>query len=1128
MQKRREIQFSLFRDDYSSFPLKVVFSNDMHSLSQRLAEEFFSPETHPFEKRLIIVPHISLKEFLVHCFVDHPRLKIAAGVKILPLNQAVMEIAQPCFASANQNPLRKRVPSLLELSLAIEEKLYHFLAEKKEDQILMRYLDARDEEKKQKRITSLSEQLAQLYARYGLYGISFLPKWLMEKDQGWQQALWHEIFSDQSLWTYPLSALKEIPVGQLSGKIALFGFSYLAPVHLSFFSSCKATLYQLSPSALFWEDTASDKERLFTRRALKRKGAKEAVCEEIDRYMQQSHPFLGNWGKLRRECLKSLDSFELIEEEVYREPQERTLLADLKRSMLTLDAVTTLTLDDSIQTHSATSRLREVEVLRDALETLLQAQAQKGDPITPREILIASPDIALYAPYIQILFAQSALPFAIQGIPISKTSLTVRGFLQLLKLKEARFALPEVIKVLQCLPFMEKNGFVLDEIHQLCKWFRQAEIREKLSGDSNSWEAGIDRLLHGLTLIPTEKTNFECWPIACIPQSEIDLFNRFLELFENMKNDLGLLAGKKSASEWLDFFLQMADKYFHLEWEKESFFQQLRALSLSCRSLKSQVWSFESIERVLVHIAQTPSGEISSPQLQKVTFTSLRQGNIRPARILWCLGMDEGVFPRSDSSRSLCEMSRFKAMDYCPHPTDEDRALFLDLFLQARDYLIFSYQRLNPDDGKPQGASILIEELNQYLCRDDIKSGIFHFDHPTLPFDRIYFSRDGKIKKWSETDFLAAKAHYFPHCDPNPLLSLKSLSPASDVDNEIIIDIRQLKKLARHPLQFYFNEGLKIYLKEEEDEEEKEFFISFLRKSVLRKKALKTTVSQTMRQLRAEGKLPSGLFQDIAWQDLEEEVADLLHHLNDFGVHPEEIHSIRFCARCREHEKNEAIFPPLSLPLSSSKRLFSNSDPQNEKRFSSRFHCGDRGQYQDNDMAETAAVKDAEKISQLEDLSLRTVSKNVYIVGKLDDITPKGLLVYGESDLKSLIKAWPLYLIYLCSKPENPKLLFTKSGEEIELAIPDINTALSAYLEYFLIAKTSPSPLMPDWASALLQKSETEFSKAISKASDEDPYLNFLKRRQGLFDPKETFALWSAPLRQIFAPLLQREGNDDF
>ncbi len=1075
MQRNLEAQLSLFQEDALGLPLRIVFSNDMHSLSHHLGEEFFSKETHPFEKRLIVVPHISLKEFLLRCFVDHPRLKIAAGVKILPLHQAMMEILDQCSALTDRAQVKKRIPSFLELSLAIEEKLYCFLSEKRNDETLIRYLDTGDEEKQQKRISSLSEQVAKLYTRYGLYGASFLPKWLHEKNQGWQQALWHEIYSDASPWTYPLSVLKAASTAQLSGKIALFGFSYLAPVHLSFFSSCKATLYQLSPSALFWEDTVSDKERLFTRRTLKKKGAKEIFREEIDRYMQQGHSLLGNWGKLGKEMLKSLDAFELIEEEVYQEPQEKTLLADLKKSMLTLDEMAPLRLDDSIQTHSATSRLREVEILRDALETLLQTHAQKGDPIKPREILIVCPDITLYAPYIQIIFAESPLPFAIQGIPISSTRPAVQGFFQLLKLKEKRFAFPEVAKLLQCIPFIEKQGFALDEVHPLCTWFKHAEIREKLTAHANSWEEGIDRLLCGLTLIPAEKEEvLPSWPVACIPQSEIDLFSRFLELFENMKNDLCALSGKKSASEWLDIFLQLADKYFHLEWDKEIFFQQLRALSLSCRTLGSQVWSFESIERILFHFAQNPSGETSSSQLQKIIFTSLRHGNIRTARIVWCLGMDEGIFPRLDSHRSLCEMSRLKVKDYYPSETDEDRALFLDLFIKARDYLIFSYQRLNPDDGKPQGFSILIEELNQYVCKRGITLGLQHLDHPAFPFDQIYFSTEGKIKKWSESDFLAAKAHYFSHVEPDPFLHLKTLNTLADCEEEIFIDIRQLKKLARHPLQFYFNEMLKIYLKEEEDEEEKEFLVSFLRKSLLRKKAIRTTVPQALRQSRAEGKLPSGLFQDAACQELEEEVGDLLHHLNLFGVRPEEISSVRFCAHCRDDERNEmTMVPPLLVPLSSSKKA--------------------------------------------------------YIVGKLDDLTPKGLLFHGESDLKHLVKIWPLYLVYLYVNPENPKLLLTKNGEELELPVPDVKASLCSYLEYFLAAKTSPSPLMPEWASALLQKTEADFSKVMSKElSYEDPYLDYLQRRQGLFDPKETFSLWSQPLRRYFAPLLKAIGKDDF
>ena len=510
----------------------------------------------------------------------------------------------------------------------------------------------------------------------------------------------------------------------------------------------------------------------------------------------------------------------------------------------------------------------------------------------------------------------------------------------------------------------------------------------------------------------------------------------------------------------------MADNYFHLEWEKESFFQQLRALSQASSSLKSQVWNFESIQRVLFHLAQNSSGEVFSTQLQKVTFTSLRHGNIRTARILWCLGMDEAIFPRPDSYRSLCEMSRLKTKDYYPSQTDEDRILFLNLFIKARDYLIFSYQRINPEDGKPQGSSMLIQELNQYL-----KSGVAHCDHPSFPFERIYFSKEAKIKKWSEMDYLAAKAYYLEA----PLRKQKFNSEAwhvpSDLDQEIVIDIRQLKKLARHPLQFYFNETLKIYLKEEEDEEEKKFLISSLRKSVLRKKALKTSFPQVMRQLRAEGKFPRGLFQDAARQDLEEEFDEFSHHLNAWGVRPEEIASFHFCLHCRDHEKNETIFPPLLIPLSHSKKA--------------------------------------------------------YVVGKLDGITPKGLLFHGDKDLKHLIKVWPLYLIHLHLNPQQAKILLTKNGKELELLVPDVQTALASYLEYFLIARTSPSPLMPEWATALLQKTEADFSKAISKSlSDEDPYLNYLQRRHALFDAKEAFDSWSGFLRKVFAPLFG--DNNDF
>jgi exodeoxyribonuclease V gamma subunit len=1098
-------------------PLRVVFGNDMNGLAHQLGEDFFSSPSHPFENRLIVVPDRSMKEFLLHSFVAHPRLKIAAGIQIVPLNQAMVETID----------FKKKIPSFLELSLAIEEKLHAIAAKKNGGDSLLKYLNEDSEEKKCRRISSLSDELAKLFGRYGLYGATFLPKWLSEESQGWQQLLWRELFSDHSPWTYPLEALDRVQPKDFLGKIALFGFSYIPPIHLSFFSSLGASLYQLSPCSLFWEDMASDKQRLYISKILAKKGVKENLREEIEGYMQNSHPLLGNWGKLGREMLKSLDEFELIEEEVYGEPKEGSLLAALKKSLLTLDESCPISLDDSIQLHSATSRLREVEILRDLLETFVQTHLQKGDSISPGEILVVSADIALYIPYIQMVFAQSPFSYAIESVPISYISQTVQGFLQLLNLKKEQFALSAVIKLFQCLPFMEKSGFAFDEITQLSKWFKQAEIRRGLyraqeglvnsglcetkpnrseavrmrspslngKGDEedrfgkvaaspnfpnltergisshlNSWEAGIDRLLLGMALIPSEEDDFESWPVAAIPQSEIDLFNRFLELFEKIKNDLSQLTGEKGAVEWIEIFLRMADHYFLLKWENEPFFQELKKLSLSCRGFKGEIWNFETIERVLLHLAQRPTSEISSSQLQKVTFTSLKPGSVRPARIVWCLGMDEEAFPRVDSRSSLCEMTRLKASDYYLSKSDEERTLFLDLLLKAEDHLIFSYLRIHHEDAKQQGPSILIEELNHYLIKRGDFDGIPCFDHPAFPFDQIYFSAEGRVKKWSESDFKAAKAHYSPPIPLSPFFNIKSHPSRSDVAKELVIDIRELKKLARHPIQFYFNETLKIYLDEEKDEEEKEFLISHLRKSIFRKKAMKRSLPQMMQQWRGKGKLPSGLFQDAALHDIEGEMEDLLGHLNGFGIDPREIGSIHLSPSCLAHEKTETILPPLSIPLNG--------------------------------------------------------SRIAHIIGELEDLTPQGLLFHGESDLKSLVKAWPLYLISLCLNPERAQLLLTKKGEVFEAPIVDPSAALSSYIEYFLLAKSSPSPLMPDWAAPLLQKTEADFAKAISKElTYDDAYLSYLHRRQGVFDPKEVFALWKEPLRKVFAPLLQ--GGDD-
>ena len=99
--------------------------------------------------------------------------------------------------------------------------------------------------------------------------------------------------------------------------------------------------------------------------------------------------------------------------------------------------------DDSIQVHSCHSPMREVEVLQDRLLSLFEA-----DPtLLPKDILIMTPDIATYSPFIQAVFSVPPddprwIPFSIADRGVRQESQLAEIFLSLLTSREAGSGFP--------------------------------------------------------------------------------------------------------------------------------------------------------------------------------------------------------------------------------------------------------------------------------------------------------------------------------------------------------------------------------------------------------------------------------------------------------------------------------------------------------------------------------------------------------------------------------------------------------------------------------------------------------------------------------------------------------------
>lgn len=82
------------------------------------------------------------------------------------------------------------------------------------------------------------------------------------------------------------------------------------------------------------------------------------------------------------------------------------------------------------------------------------------------------------------------------------------------------------------------------------------------------------------------------------------------------------------------------------------------------------------------------------------------------------------------------------------------------------------------------------------------------------------------------------------------------------------MDVRALRKLARHPVQFFLEESLKLRFPWKE--ESAEFLLSPLEKYKVRQAALHQDVGDIVGQMEREGRLPAGVFREMAVMEVEE------------------------------------------------------------------------------------------------------------------------------------------------------------------------------------------------------------------------------------------------------------------
>ncbi|PWV75824.1 exodeoxyribonuclease V subunit gamma [Halomonas sp. A11-A] len=672
--------------------------------------------------------------------------------------------------------------------------------------------------------------------------------------------------------------LGERPPG-LPRRVIVFGISSL-PVQTLEALAAMARVSQVllcvhNPCRHYWADIIEHKDLLRAeRKRQRRRPGMPADLAETELHLH-AQPLLAAWGKQGRDYLRLLDEFD--EQQAYRHlfegealridlfdspldgadgpeekgPEEKnatpSLLRQLQDDILELRplAETRATWpavdparDRSLRFQVAHSALREVEILHDQL-----LAAFSEDPtLRPRDILVMVPDVEQYAAAVQAVFGRLD-PDDPRHIPFTLSDQASRHRLPLLIALESLLRLPELrLSVSDLLDLLEvpavRARFAVPEsgLPTLRRWIEGAGIRwgldarQRQSLDlpggmaANTWAFGLRRLLLGYAVGDAADGPWQgVEPYDDIGGLEAALAGPLVSLIDTLEAQWQTLAEPCDVATWGERLRELLAACFLADSD-----QDLMALTRLEQALDAWQESAEEaglseplpLSVVREHwLAQVDEASLSQRFLAgAVNIATLMPMRAIPFRHVCLLGMNDADYPRVQRPLDIDLM----AQDYRPGDRsrrEDDRYLFLEALLSARDRLSISWVGRSIVDNSEQPPSVLLGQLRDHLARgwrladheeDDGGKALLAAlttEHPLQPFSIEYFREGSSLTTYAhEWRELHLPGDEGAPPEPVPLTPFRQESP---------LTLAQLGDFLRAPVQAFTTTRLKVFLEVE-------------------------------------------------------------------------------------------------------------------------------------------------------------------------------------------------------------------------------------------------------------------------------------------------------------------------
>ncbi|MBV1786733.1 exodeoxyribonuclease V subunit gamma [Marinobacterium sp. D7] len=932
--------------------LAIIHANRLETLRDLLVHWMREHPLAPLEEEQVLVQSNGIAQWLrlaLAAPTDRGGCGIAAGMR-LELPSAFLWRAYRAVLGADQVPRHSPYdkPRLRWRLLRLLPGLLH----RPEFASLAQYLSADPGERKAFQLAEHLADLLDQYQVYRADWLKDWAAGLdqlrageddtkpLSTDQRWQAILWRAIRDDlteqrdssradlHQRFIDACARLRRRPSG-LPPRVMVFGISALPQQMIEALSALSGQMQVmiavLNPCRYYWADIVEGRELLRAER--RRQQRRQGVPEQISDAQLHLHapPLLAAWGKQGRDYIRLLDQFDDSERhrhwfrdsriDLFDDPVDSIaslpLLQQLQQDILELNPLPetkrALAVDDqSLAFHIAHSAQREVEILQDHLLHRLQQ-----DPtLEPRDMIVMVPDIAIYQPHIEAVFGRLGADDP-RYIPFSLADQTARGqapllvaLEQLLRLPESRLGVSELLDLLEVPAVLERYHLSAEDIPTLQRWIEGAGIRWGLDGEhraglelpagleQNAWLFGLRRMLLGYAVGDGE-AYADIEPYDEVAGLEAALAGTLALLLDDLRALLQRTREAQPAIAWRETLTWLLDTFLAPAGDAdlvllERLNDELQQWTQSCidAGLDAPLPLTVAREAWLGSIDQ--SGLSARFLAGRLTFSTLMPMRAIPFRQVFLLGMNDGDYPRQKPAQDFDLMAR----EYRPGDRsrrEDDRYLFLEALLSARDALYISWVGRSIRDNQPQPPSVLVAQL-----RDLIEQGwetepqasplpSLTLEHPLQPFSTGYFDpaaeADPRLFTYAEE---WRQVHVQTSVERGDRLSPERPEGA--------LTLNRLARFLRAPVSSFFAERLNVHLElpQARQQEHEPFGFDRLEQFQLGQELIETAlkaptqqqgITEALQCWQRAGRLPLGEYGQLALEPVLSGVYSTLRHL---------------------------------------------------------------------------------------------------------------------------------------------------------------------------------------------------------------------------------------------------------